>query len=313
MITWTIGSGGLLGAAVNARSPKAFPGSPVPWSDPDEAVAVLTADLERFREAGQGEDWAIVWAAGAATVSSTSDETAGELAVLQGLLRAIVDRPLDAPGVFFLTSSAGGVYAGSSGAPFDVDSAAVPLSAYGELKLHQEATALLMLEGVCAVLVGRVSNLYGPGQNLAKLQGLISRLALAAATRQPLNIFVSLDTLRDYIYVDDAALAITRWIQAAVESRQTEPELRIIASGEAVTVGQLISTMRLVTKRKIPLALGTHSSAQNQVLDLRLSPTCPLSDQGIALTPLPVGAKQVFLDIVDRVQHDTSTEQLPQR
>ena len=54
-------------------------------------------------------------------------------------------------------------------------------------------------------MIGRFSNLYGPGQNLGKLQGLISRLALSAVTRQPINIFVPLDTIRDYVYVDDAA------------------------------------------------------------------------------------------------------------
>ena len=50
-----------------------------------------------------------------------------------------------------------------------------------------------------AVLVGRIANLYGPGQNLAKPQGLVSQLCLANLTGQPLSIYVSLDTLRDYL------------------------------------------------------------------------------------------------------------------
>ena len=58
------------------------------------------------------------------------------------------------------------------------------------------------------LLVGRISNLYGPGQNLAKPQGLVSQLCRAQLTRQPLSVYVSLDTMRDYLYVDDAAAMV---------------------------------------------------------------------------------------------------------
>jgi nucleoside-diphosphate-sugar epimerase len=133
-----------------------------------------------------------------------------------------------------------------------VDSEAVPLSAYGELKLHQEATARLMLEGVCAVLVGRVSNLYGPGQNLAKLQGLISRLALAAATRQPLNIFVSLDTLRDYIYVDDVVEANLLASRASTPSGSTCN----IASGSRRTLLELLQAISAVAGGQVEPIFG---------------------------------------------------------
>lgn len=195
-----------------------------------------------------------------------------------------------------MTSSAGGVYAGSAQPPFDVDTPAVPLSPYGELKVAQEALALELLSSTCPVVIGRISNLYGPGQNLAKLQGLISRLALSAVTQQPINIFVPLDTIRDYIYVDDAARAILDAIAlAAAEDRHRR---LVIASGQPTTVGQVIRTMNLVAKRRVPVALGSHPSAYAQSLDLRLNPTVPLE----ATTPLPAGMKAVFLDILTRVQ-----------
>jgi UDP-glucose 4-epimerase len=302
VITWTIGAGGLLGSAVEARSSDPFVSSPVSWADTDSAIAALLADLQRFREQAGTEPWAIVWAAGAATVSSTEAQTQPELDILSAMVEALGSTPQPGPGAFFLTSSAGGVYAGSTHPPFTATTTARALSAYGELKLEQERVATDALAGTCALLVGRIGNLYGPGQNLAKLQGLISRLALAAANRQPLNIFVPLDTLRDYVYVDDAAAAITLWIEGAVRSGSTSAETRIIASGESVTVGQLITTMRQVTKRRIPIALGSHASSRNQVLDLRLQPTVPLNEQGITITPLPVGTKRVSEDVLAQLR-----------
>ncbi len=195
-----------------------------------------------------------------------------------------------------MTSSAGGVYAGSEHPPFDIDTPVAPLSPYGELKVAQEGLALEILSGTCPVAIGRISNLYGPGQNLSKLQGLISRLALSAVTQQPINIFVPLDTIRDYIYVDDAARAILEAVQDAVtEDRNVR---LVIASGQPTTVGQVIRTMNLVAKRRVPVALGSHPSAHAQSLDLRLAPTVPLE----ATMPLPAGMKTVFLDILNRVQ-----------
>lgn len=304
MITWTIGAGGLLGGAIQRQAQSPFPGSPVPWLDADEAAAALRADLDRFREAAADGPWAIVWAAGAATVSSSREQTEPERGVLRRFLTDLRDEPPAALGIVFLTSSAGGVYAGAANPPFNTHTPPVPMSAYGELKLQQEADATELLTGICPLVVGRFSNLYGPGQNLGKLQGLISRLALSAATQQPINIFVSLDTLRDYIYVDDAAAIALAWIRRGLDDQQPDAQLRLIASGEPVTVSQLIRTTNLVTKRRIPVALGSHPSAASQVLDLRLTPT-EMDGQAPALrTLLPVGIKRVFLDILERVQRE---------
>ncbi len=146
-------------------------------------------------------------------------------------------------------------------------------------------------------MIGRLSNLYGPGQNLDKLQGLISRLALSAVTQQPTNIFVPLDTLRDYIYVDDAADAIIAATRAAMGG-PAEADVHVVASGRPATVGQVIRTMNQVCKRRIPVGYGTHTSSAGQSLDLRLVPTVPLPN----ITALPAGMRSVYLDILDRMQ-----------
>jgi UDP-glucose 4-epimerase len=298
LITWIVGAGGLLGSAIRRQSEDSFAGSVIPWDAPEAAKTILRTDTQRFFAEANGGAWTIIWAAGAATVSVTAQQAAVELSTFRALCEAVRSEAPQGPGVFFVTSSAGGVYAGSADPPFDVATAPVPVSPYGELKLAQEASAVEILGRTCAVVIGRFSNLYGPGQNLDKLQGLISRLALSAATSKPINIFVSLDTIRDYVFVDDAAAAALALVGAASRNASKEPLLAIIASGEPATIGQLIRTVNQVTKRKVPVALGSHASAAAQVADLRLIPF----DGSIAQTPLPAGVRRVYLDILERLQ-----------
>jgi UDP-glucose 4-epimerase len=288
----------LLGSAIDNLTEEPFHGRPVPWDDPEAAAAALREDARRFQQEAASRPWSVIWAAGAATTSAAADQAGREITMLDGLLQALSDHTPSGSGTFFLSSSAGGVYAGSAGAPFDAATPVAPLSHYGALKVAQEALAMDVLATVCPVVIGRFSNIYGPGQNLAKQQGLISRLALAAATRQPINVFVPLDTIRDYIYVNDAAAACHAAVESSQRTPSTEPHVLVIASGQPATVSQVIRTMGQVTKRRVPVALGSHHSARAQASDLRLTPTGPLP----RTTPLPAGMKSVFLDILDRIR-----------
>ena len=300
MITWTIGAGGLLGSAIQRHVEHCFAGTEIPWSNEQQAVESLARNYTEFRTAADISEWAIIWAAGAATVSTSAESAGQELRVLGSLLHHIASNPPAGKGVFFLSSSAGGVYAGASNPPFDIKTMPVSLSPYGDLKLKQEELTQEILGGTCAIVIGRFSNLYGPGQNLDKLQGLISRLALAAATRQPINIFVSLDTIRDYIYVDDAARIALQWVTQVIHETNTTTTA-IIAAGEPTVLGQLIRLVQDVARTKVPVALGTHSSSAAQVSDLRLVPTATRESE-LTRMPLPAGVKIVYQDILARAQ-----------
>jgi UDP-glucose 4-epimerase len=296
VITWVVGGGGLFGSAIMRQCEWTYDPGPIPWEDPEAASQTLHQQARGLSaEAGDGP-WRVVWAAGAATTSTPATDAFDELVPLAGLLTGIRSARPPGMGAVFVTSSAGGVYAGSANPPFDAATPTVPLSPYGELKLAQEAIALETLAGICPVVIGRLSNLYGPGQNLGKLQGLISRLARSAVTQQPINIFVSLDTIRDYIYADDAASVALHAVDEAASREATGTV--VIASGQPATVGQVIRTMNQVAKRRVPVALGNHESASAQSLDLRLTPTRRLEET----LPLPAGMKRVYLDILSRLQ-----------
>jgi UDP-glucose 4-epimerase len=245
----------------------------------------------------------VIWAAGRAAVSTTAEATGAEAEALRAVVAQLAEHLPTGRGAFFLASSAGGVYAGSSEPPFGIHSIPRPLSPYGELKLEQEDIAREALSGVCPVVIGRFSNLYGPGQDLGKLQGLISRLALSAVTKEPVNIFVSLDTLRDYIYVDDAARITLALTTRALASQQAvSPVTHVIASGQPVSLGHLINVMQDIARIRIPVAMGAHASSSAQSRDLRLIPSDAVITEQCASTTLPAGVKAVYLDVLTRFQ-----------
>jgi UDP-glucose 4-epimerase len=189
------------------------------------------------------------------------------------------------------------VYAGSHDPPFTAGSVPLPTSAYGNLTLNKERALIFNFanRGHITTVIGRISNLYGPGQNLGKLQGLISHLILAALTKKTMNVFVPLDTIRDFVFVNDAAHVIN-----TLTTMDSPPEIAVIASGEPKSLATVISQVQGVIRTKIPIAYGEHASSSAQVADLRMVPTIPC-DQ---LTPFPAGVKTMQLDLAQRLQEN---------
>lgn len=294
MLTWIVGRGGLLGSAVSRAMGPKFIELPVPWENHDAAVGVLDSDLKRFIRAARNDDWAVIWAAGGGIVGSTADKLAAETRIMSHLLMRLRDSRPAGRGAFFLSSSAGGIYAGSTHPPFSESTTPRPLSPYGETKLAQEEILRMTLEDCVPLVIGRFSNLAGPAQNLVKQQGLVSQLCRAAITRQSLNIFVPMETLRDYLYVDDAAAMVRTLVENAVHNQPSAPVLRNISSQRPVSVCTVLRTVQQVAHRTVRIALGTSPSSQYHVRDLRLCTHFPHEFQGVAITPFPVTVKRVY-------------------
>ena len=296
MLTWVIGAGGLFGQALVRASGNVFEAPRIPWKDETAAIEILSQALLDFTKRAGGEDWSIVWAAGQATTSSTPDQTAAELRLFSSFVEVLKTNTPAGKGVIAVTSSAGGVYAGSFNPPFSSNTPPHPVSAYGRLKLDQERVAETLSPSVPVVRL-RLSNLYGPGQNLTKLQGIISHLALAAITRNPVKIFVPLDTLRDYIYVDDAARRSMHWIKKAAQSQVSGT--KVVASGQPQSLARIVTLMNDISRVRIPVASGFDESAAFQAHDLRMLPDSDLATERMAITQLPCGMKRTLVNISD--------------
>ncbi|UZX03894.1 NAD-dependent epimerase/dehydratase family protein [Arthrobacter sp. CDRTa11] len=304
--TWVIGAGGLLGrAVVRELESRQIPvlTSKIQWSDPEVAIKEFRRSAERLRDAAGSGPWTIAWCAGAGVTGTSQDALDDELSLLTQALEAfeeILCNDDGQMGALFLASSAGGVYAGSSTPPFTEESPVQPLAPYGFAKLRAEAavTEFASRTGVRS-LIGRVSNLYGPGQNLQKPQGLISVFAKAHLTGAPVSVYVSLDTLRDYLFVDDASRLVTdalgRLVQPDVRPGQTV--VKILASQRADTIGNLIGACRAIFKRRPLIILGASPFAKAQAHDLRLrSVVWPELDEH-PVTPLAVGINNTVQEV----------------
>lgn len=280
---WVPGGSGLLGAAVSARlrAGGAEVARPqVPWTDTADAIEAL------LEHAAAVDPTEVYWCAGAGVVGTSPEALDQEIEVLEGFLARWRPSRVE---VAFHASSAGGVYAGSDSPPFTELTTPRPLAAYGHAKLRaEELWAVWSRDTGVPVLLGRLSNLYGPGQDISKPQGLVSQLCRAQLTRQPLGIYVSLDTLRDYLYVDDAAsmvLASTRALRGAGAGALP----KVLASERAATIGALLGDLHRVSRRRPPVVLASSPRSAGQVRDLRLRSVTAPSTRGHARTPLAAG------------------------
>lgn len=301
VLTWVIGSGGLIGSAIHHAAGSVFDASPVPWDDSDRSRQVLGTDLDRFIEQAQDRTWAIVWAAGAGTTTTPRAAFVDEIGLNTWFWQQVGQRHPRGPGAVMLVSSAGSIHAGSIRPPFTHATEPAPISDYGRAKLSQESAGRDALIGKIPFVVCRVSNAYGPGQNLKKLQGLVSRLALATYTHTPLHLFVPLSTVRDYIFTPDVAERVLAWARYAVQSQDLQPQTTVVASGVGTSIAQLVRVAGQVSHQRIPVTMGTHASSALQPHDSRFIPTPIPGDRPPSITSLPVGVRAVFDDIQQRI------------
>jgi UDP-glucose 4-epimerase len=263
-----------------------FVGNAIDWRSAD-AVATIAAQTQLFLDHAGSRPWRVVWCAGAGVIGTDQAELEHETAILRSLLDALRDRP---DGTVFLASSAGGVYGGTRDIPITEGSRTLPLSDYGWNKLTQEQLVRTWAaESGGRGVIGRVANLYGPGQRLSKPQGLITQICLATLLRRPVSVYVSLDTLRDYIYVDDCSRMIGDCLDAAETLEAGITETKILATGSSVSIGALLAQARRVLGRApaVVMIRSGRTAQQGNALTFRSTVWPDASD--LVLTPLPVG------------------------
>ncbi|TFD09628.1 MULTISPECIES: NAD-dependent epimerase/dehydratase family protein [unclassified Cryobacterium] len=316
-LVWVIGSRGLLGSAI-VSAVEDRPGWAVldvpslPWTDDARMVAAvnratnLLLDQSRISQSR----WAIVWAAGAVVTSSSAEQIERELEQFRLIVSSIASTVAatggQQSGAFFYASSAGGIYAGSPEPPFSELTEPHPLSGYGQFKLDAEQVMTRVLAPArISTLAGRISNIYGPGQRLTKMQGLISHIAKAQFGTQPASIFVPLETSRDYIYVRDCAELILDGLDRTLilsDAGTTVHTMKNLVSGQSVTISTLLGLFRSISKNHPHVMLGYSAAGALQAVDLRLKSVVWTDLDERNLTPLPVGIRNTMQDILFRLQ-----------
>jgi UDP-glucose 4-epimerase len=302
VISWVVGRGGLLGGAVETAIAKQgqvwHPPFDINWSEFRLAQDQLQSACRSFAETSGPSSWQIAWCAGPgiSTTSSRSltQETQHITLLLNEIARAFGPTRLQS-GALFLSSSAGGVYGASPAAPHDEGSLLLPATPYGFNKVAQESlVSRWNRETGVPVLIGRISNLYGPRQNPFKGQGLITQVCLHTLTRRPLILRVPMDTIRDYIYAEDAGCLISRALTRLRDEQASHSVVvKIVASHRPVTIGYIFAQVRLVLKRPLTVLVANAAETKQEPRDLRLVSTIWADLDRCQTTSLPEGIRTV--------------------
>ncbi|MQA01398.1 MAG: NAD-dependent epimerase/dehydratase family protein [Streptosporangiales bacterium] len=148
-------------------------------------------------------------------------------------------------GTFVLAST--NAVAGDHGTtPITEDSPLRPMSPYGATK----AAAEMLLAGYAGAYqmttsALRFSNVYGPG--MQEKDSFVPRLMRAALTGTGVEVYGDGEQCRDLVHVDDAV----QGVRLALAGQLPGPA--IIASGQSVTVNELVAAAREVTGAPIPV------------------------------------------------------------
>lgn len=302
-LAWVVGRGGLLGSSVErALGPGAWrPERPLAWSPRERLVDSLRDAVRGYAArlgAGSADGWSLYWCAGAGVVGTSAAALESENTALRLILDRLGAEPrlLNLPGRIFLASSAGGVYGGSHGRPLTETTAPRPISDYGRAKLAQEETLLAWARGRPRVstLVGRLANLYGPGQRLDKPQGLISHMSRCLIFGTPVHVYVPLDTIRDYLYAGDAGrLVVGGLMRLSREASGGRHVTKIFASERETSVAALIGVFRHLAKRQLRVVSGLHPVGTQQPVRLQFRSTVWRDENVTARTQLLEGVSRV--------------------
>jgi UDP-glucose 4-epimerase len=267
----------------------------ITWSDKDKSIEDLAEGLKKFI-ATSSEPWEIYWCAGAGVTSTDRSAVEREVAVFEAFIVEIsrLSRNQIGRGKLFLASSVGGAYAGNPIPPYTESSHVAALSPYGEAKLRMEESVRSHSSQMgLRSFIARITNLYGPGQDLSKGQGLISVIAKTYFTGVPASIFVPLDTIRDYVYVGDCAKVVVQGMRKLDSVAPGETVTKIVGSANPVSIGALIGEFSRLRRSRPLIVLGAGNSS-GQAPDLRVKSEVWPELDALVSTTLPAGIAATF-------------------
>lgn len=189
-------------------------------------------------------------------------------------------------------SSGGTVYGVPKTSPIAENHTTEPICSYGITKLAIEKYLYLFYTqwGLDYVVL-RFSNPYGVLQNPRAKQGVIGVFLGAAAEGKPINIFGDGETVRDYIYVTDAARALV--CAAEYQPGPSDPRIFNIGAGRGHSLNEIVDEIKKNIDRPVTVNYqpGRPVDVPSNVLDIKLAEK---HLQWSAQTELGAGLKETW-------------------
>ena len=137
-------------------------------------------------------------------------------------------------------SSGGTVYGRHERMPVTENDFCRPINHYGAVKRCIESVMeTFHVQNGARMIVARISNPYGPGQDYRKGVGVIDAAIRNAMSGTPMTVWGDGNVIRDYIYIDDACGML-----AALASYEGPATIFNLSSGEGRSVNQIIAVVR---------------------------------------------------------------------
>ena len=164
--------------------------------------------------------------------------------------------------IFF--SSGGTVYGNQEEQPIREDAVPVPINHYGNLKLCVENTIRTFnFQMKKNMLVARISNPYGPGQDYHKGVGFIDAAIKRAINGETIEIWGEGNNVRDYIYIDD----LCRMLYALVDYHG-EYEVFNLSSNTGASQNDIVNILKNISPAvNVEYKPGRSVDAKKIILD----------------------------------------------
>jgi UDP-glucose 4-epimerase len=146
--------------------------------------------------------------------------------------------------------------------------------------------------------LGRIANLYGPAQNRSKGQGLVTAICQSYIRRKPAQIFVGLDTVRNYVYVDDAVESIVRAMGIVADMPNGSVETKIIASNQNMTISAVLKECQTAFGSAPSVVLSRSRDLSAYPPDLRMKSMNFRDADNFEPTPFVVGVHRVYQNLL---------------
>ncbi len=135
-------------------------------------------------------------------------------------------------------SSGGTVYGKQKLQPIKEDALPRPINHYGNIKLCIENTIrTFAYQDKGDMLIARISNPYGPGQDYTKGVGFIDAAMKKALQGESIEVWGNGEVVRDYLYIDDVCMALA----ALAESVDIPNGVINISSGTGTSIKEILN------------------------------------------------------------------------
>lgn len=205
---------------------------------------------EDLRKALQGIDYVFHFVSFTTPGSSMSDPLVDIDTNLRGTINLLEECVKAKVKKIIYPSSGGAIYGDQKKEKYGEEDPLFPISPYAISKLAIEKyLEYYRISKGLNYLIVRLSNPYGPHQNVVGNQGIIPIFLNLIKNNQPISIFGDGENVRDYVFIDDA----TENLLKLAFREENKHRIYNIGSGEGVSINELIEAIKKITKKKIKI------------------------------------------------------------